>query len=63
MLVPTVRFAKRRLEGFAPTRPGVIAVPMSGMFKFGLMALLTMATFPVDVPAEVRAKVTLKVVL
>jgi hypothetical protein len=56
-------FAKLTLEGFAPMRPGVIAVPMSGMFKFGLLPLLTIATFPVDVPAEVGAKVTLKVVL
>jgi hypothetical protein len=63
LLLPTMTFAKLTLEGFAPTRPGVIAVPMSGMFKFGLVALLTMAIFPVDVPAEVGAKVTLKVVL
>ena len=63
MLLPTTAFPKLTLVGFAPRTAGVVAVPVIGIFKFGLIAVLTIATFPVTVPAEVGAKVTLKVAL
>jgi hypothetical protein len=63
LLLPIETLAKLTLEGFAPRKPGVIAVPVRGIFKLELLALLTIATFPLAVPPDVGAKVTLKVAL
>jgi len=64
LLLPTTTFPKLTLAGLAPRMaPGAIAVPVMGILKFELLAVLTIATFPVTVPAAVGAKVTLKVAL
>lgn len=59
----TVTLPKPRLAGFAPNVPGVTPVPVSGMVKLGFAALEVITTFPVTLPAEVGANLTVNVVL
>jgi hypothetical protein len=51
------------LVGLAARAPAVTPVPESATFKDGFGAVLSMATFPVTVPAALGLKVAVKLVL
>ena len=58
---PISTFPKLMLVGLAVRSPAVTAVPDSGMFNVGFCAFELTATFPLKVPADCGAKVTLNV--
>ena len=62
-LLPTVTLPKLRLVGFDPIAPGVTAVPDNGIVRLGFEALDVTVTFPLALPADCGANVTVKVVL
>jgi len=63
VLVATTTLPKAKLAGVTANCPAAVPVPDSGMFKLGSDALEATAKFPLELPAEDVAKVTLKVML
>jgi hypothetical protein len=62
-LLPTCTLPKLRLVAVAVSDPGASPDPESGIPRLGLDALLVTARLPLDDPADVGVKVTLKVAL
>src|SRR5215475_12969648 len=59
--VPTTTFPKFRLDGFTESCPAGVPVPDNGITRLGLEASETMVRFPLTVPDDCGAKITLKV--
>ena len=59
-VVLTCTFPKFRLGGVAVSGPGVVPVPLSGMARFGLDALLVTAIDPLAAPDTVGAKLPVR---
>ena len=62
-LVGTCTLPKGRLDGFAPSVPGVTPVPDNEIVNVGFDAFEVIVTFPLTAPAEAGVNETLKVAL
>jgi hypothetical protein len=62
-LVATTTLPKAKLAAVTANCPAAVPVPDSGIFKVGFDAFEATARFPLELPAEDGAKVTLKVML
>lgn len=60
-LLPTNTVPKLKLEGLAPSVPGVTPDPLNGTLRVGFEASLVMATFPLTDPLVCGANCTLNV--
>jgi hypothetical protein len=60
---PTVMFVKVKLVGAGVRTAAPTAVPLSGIAKLGFEAFEVTVTVPANVPADVGANITVKVVL
>ncbi len=62
-LVPSCTLPKLKLVGLPVSAPAVAAVPLSATLSDGFEALEVIVTLPLELPADVGAKVTLNEVL
>src|SRR5439155_822090 len=60
-LLPSITVPKLKLEGLAPSVPGVTPDPLNGTLRVGFEASLVMATFPLTDPLACGANCTLNV--